>query len=77
MKAQALGDTSSLEFMRGRRILEVNPEHPIIKDLKVRLLELEFWFMTCSSFNMGNIFSLPKYFYKRKKQIKIISNVLL
>ncbi|MED6198240.1 hypothetical protein PIB30_064260 [Stylosanthes scabra] len=33
MKAQALGDSSSLEFMRGRRILEVNPDHPIIKDL--------------------------------------------
>ncbi|CAN7003312.1 unnamed protein product [Brassica oleracea var. botrytis] len=26
-------DTSSLEFMRGRRILEINPDHPIIKDL--------------------------------------------
>lgn len=36
MKAQALGDTSSLEFMRGRRILEVNPDHPIVKDLNVR-----------------------------------------
>ncbi|MCL7024034.1 hypothetical protein MKW94_018637 [Papaver nudicaule] len=33
MKAQTLGDTSSLEFMRGRRILEVNPDHPIIRDL--------------------------------------------
>ncbi|XP_010528014.1 PREDICTED: heat shock protein 90-5, chloroplastic isoform X2 [Tarenaya hassleriana] len=33
MKAQALGDTSSLEFMRGRRILEINTDHPIIKDL--------------------------------------------
>ncbi|CAK7326431.1 unnamed protein product [Dovyalis caffra] len=33
MKAQALGDQSSLEFMRGRRILEINPDHPIIKDL--------------------------------------------
>ncbi|KAJ6831342.1 heat shock protein 90-5, chloroplastic [Iris pallida] len=33
MRAQTLGDTSSLEFMRGRRILEVNPDHPIIKDL--------------------------------------------
>ncbi|KAL8155344.1 hypothetical protein AgCh_000648 [Apium graveolens] len=32
MKAQTRGDTSSLEFMRGRRILEVNPDHPIIKD---------------------------------------------
>ncbi|KAG1363739.1 heat shock protein 90-5, chloroplastic [Cocos nucifera] len=33
MKAQTLGDTSSLEFMRGRRILEINPDHPIIKDM--------------------------------------------
>ncbi|KAJ6718625.1 DNA-DIRECTED RNA polymerase [Salix purpurea] len=33
MKAQTLGDQSSLEFMRGRRILEINPDHPIIKDL--------------------------------------------
>uniref|UniRef100_A0A0A9E0Q9 Endoplasmin n=1 Tax=Arundo donax TaxID=35708 RepID=A0A0A9E0Q9_ARUDO len=33
MKAQTLGDTSSLEFMRGRRIFEINPEHPIIMDL--------------------------------------------
>ncbi|XP_022725781.1 heat shock protein 90-5, chloroplastic-like isoform X2 [Durio zibethinus] len=33
MKAQALGDTESLEFMRGRRILEINPDNPIIRDL--------------------------------------------
>uniref|UniRef100_A0A0E0B4A5 Histidine kinase/HSP90-like ATPase domain-containing protein n=1 Tax=Oryza glumipatula TaxID=40148 RepID=A0A0E0B4A5_9ORYZ len=33
MKAQTLGDTSSLEFMRGRRIFEINPDHPIAKDL--------------------------------------------
>jgi heat shock protein beta len=36
MKAQTLGDTSSLEFMRGRRIFEINPDHPIIKDISVR-----------------------------------------
>ncbi|KAL9253112.1 Heat shock protein 90-5, chloroplastic-like protein [Drosera capensis] len=33
MKAQTLGDQSTLEFMRGRRILEINPDHPIVKDL--------------------------------------------
>lgn len=33
MRAQTLGDTSSLEFMRGRRIMEINTDHPIIKDL--------------------------------------------
>lgn len=43
MKAQALGDTASLEFMRGRRILEINPDHPIIKDLSVSCtFSLEF-----------------------------------
>ncbi|CAN6470665.1 unnamed protein product [Victoria cruziana] len=35
MKAQTLGDTSSLEFMRSRRVFEINPEHQIIKDLNV------------------------------------------
>jgi hypothetical protein len=39
MKAQALGDTSSLEFMRGRRILEINPDHPIVRDLNVKLFK--------------------------------------
>lgn len=34
MKAQAMGDSQQMEFMRGRRILEINPEHPIIRDLK-------------------------------------------
>ncbi|PKA49066.1 Endoplasmin like [Apostasia shenzhenica] len=35
MKAQTLGDTSSLEFMRARRVFEINPEHPIIRNLSV------------------------------------------
>ncbi|GAB2223868.1 hypothetical protein Droror1_Dr00004612 [Drosera rotundifolia] len=33
MKAQTLGDQTTLEFMRGRRILEINPDHPIVKEL--------------------------------------------
>lgn len=33
MKAQAVGDPSSLEFMKGRRVLEINPEHPIVRNL--------------------------------------------
>ncbi|XP_043691547.1 heat shock protein 90-6, mitochondrial isoform X2 [Telopea speciosissima] len=33
MKAQTVGDTSSLDYMRGRRVFEINPDHPIIKDL--------------------------------------------
>ncbi|GAB4825281.1 hypothetical protein Ancab_039304 [Ancistrocladus abbreviatus] len=34
MKAQHVGDASSLEFMRSRRVLEINPEHPIIRSLQ-------------------------------------------
>ncbi|XP_020272906.1 heat shock protein 90-6, mitochondrial-like [Asparagus officinalis] len=35
MKAQTHGEPSSLEFMKGRRVFEINPEHPIIKELNV------------------------------------------
>lgn len=33
MKAQASSDTSSLEFMRGRRVFEINPAHPVLQNL--------------------------------------------
>lgn len=33
MKAQNVGDVSSFDFMKGRRVLEINPEHSIIKSL--------------------------------------------
>ncbi|KAL6959055.1 hypothetical protein U1Q18_048208 [Sarracenia purpurea var. burkii] len=33
MKSQTVGDTSSLEFMRGRRVFEINPQHSIIQTL--------------------------------------------
>ena len=31
MRAQAMGNTQQLEYMRGRRILEINPDHPLVK----------------------------------------------
>ncbi|OMP05867.1 Heat shock protein Hsp90 [Corchorus olitorius] len=33
MKAQAVGDSSGFEFMKGRKVFEINPEHPIIKEI--------------------------------------------
>jgi HSP90 family molecular chaperone len=33
MKAQALGDSRAAEYMKGRRSLEINPSHPIIKSM--------------------------------------------
>lgn len=33
MKAQHVGEPSALEFMKSRRVFEINPEHPIIKSL--------------------------------------------
>lgn len=32
-----MGDTSSLDFMRSRKVFEINPEHEIIKGLNVSL----------------------------------------
>ncbi len=31
MKAQSLGDNKAMEYMKGRKILEINPTHPIIQ----------------------------------------------
>ncbi|KFM24018.1 Heat shock protein 83-1 [Auxenochlorella protothecoides] len=36
-RAQAMGDAQQAEYMRGRRILEINPNHPIIQSLKEKV----------------------------------------
>lgn len=37
MQAQTLADPSKQAYMRGKRILEINPKHPIIKDLQQKV----------------------------------------
>ena len=37
MKTQAMGDNRAMEYMRGKRTLEVNPDHPIIETVRRRL----------------------------------------
>jgi hypothetical protein len=37
MRSHALGDSRAMEYMKGRKILEVNPEHEIVRGIKVRL----------------------------------------
>jgi len=33
MRAQTLGDARAAEYMKGRRVMEINPDHPVIKAL--------------------------------------------
>lgn len=35
MKTQSVSNASNFDFMRSRRVFEVNAEHPIIKNLDV------------------------------------------
>ncbi|XP_047980205.1 endoplasmin homolog isoform X1 [Salvia hispanica] len=37
MQSQTLSDASKQAYMRGKRVLEINPRHPIIKELQARV----------------------------------------
>ncbi|PKA62580.1 Endoplasmin like [Apostasia shenzhenica] len=37
MQAQTLSDAAKQAYMRGKRVLEINPRHPIIKELRERV----------------------------------------
>eukprot|EP00192_Tetraselmis_astigmatica_P006915 CAMPEP_0117671480 /NCGR_PEP_ID=MMETSP0804-20121206/13356_1 /TAXON_ID=1074897 /ORGANISM="Tetraselmis astigmatica, Strain CCMP880" /LENGTH=790 /DNA_ID=CAMNT_0005479943 /DNA_START=52 /DNA_END=2424 /DNA_ORIENTATION=+ len=36
MKTQAMGDNRAMEYMKGRKIMELNPDSPVVKSLKAR-----------------------------------------
>ncbi len=38
-QAQTLGDARAAEYMKGKKTLEVNPDHPIIAALQARVGE--------------------------------------
>lgn len=33
MKTQTMGDSRAMEYMKGKKIMEINPEHPMVKGL--------------------------------------------
>lgn len=37
MQSQTLSDAGKQAYMRGKRVLEINPRHPIIKELRERV----------------------------------------
>jgi len=54
MQSQTLSDASKQAYMRGKRVLEINPRHPIIKELRERVVknpEVFFRFEWCLLLN--------------------------
>ncbi|KAF2324699.1 hypothetical protein GH714_016372 [Hevea brasiliensis] len=39
MQSQTLTDANKQAYMRGKRVLEINPRHPIIKELRERVVK--------------------------------------
>lgn len=39
MKSQTLSDSGRNAYMQGKRVLEINPRHPIIKELRERVVK--------------------------------------
>jgi molecular chaperone HtpG len=39
MKAQALGNNQNMQFMSGKKTLEINKDHPIVKEIHRRVLD--------------------------------------
>jgi heat shock protein 90kDa beta len=39
MQAQTLSDNKQAAYMKGKRVLEINPRHPIIKELKDKVAQ--------------------------------------
>lgn len=39
MQAQTLSDSKQAAYMKGKRVLEINPRHPIIKELKDKVTQ--------------------------------------
>ncbi|OWM74970.1 endoplasmin homolog [Punica granatum] len=39
MQSQTLSDSNKQAYMRGKRVLEINPRHPIIKELRERVVK--------------------------------------
>ncbi|PIN03526.1 hypothetical protein CDL12_23948 [Handroanthus impetiginosus] len=39
MQSQTLSDATKQAYMRGKRVLEINPRHPIIKELRERVVK--------------------------------------
>jgi heat shock protein beta len=50
MQAQTLSDSSKQAYMRGKRVLEINPRHPIIKELRDKVAQdNEVTYLICTS----------------------------
>lgn len=47
MRSQAMGDSRAMEYMKGRKILEINPQHEVVRGIKVGRWGIWGWGVGC------------------------------
>jgi heat shock protein beta len=48
MRSQAMGDSRAMDYMKGRKILEINPQHEIVRGIKVGRAGRGSWSSVCA-----------------------------
>lgn len=75
MQSQTLSDASKQAYMRGKRVLEINPRHPIIKELRDKVAQDSEVLKLIRSTKTSLIFIISLLPNTSKKKLMVLCNL--